>query len=259
MIKFALCKLRYTFLATVYLGTATGSFAEESNTKLVSELCSTVVAIESALSSSIPLNVLPPHVAEEVAQQQIAVVEPLFEKAKLLAPSDVSDAVETYANATLQMLNKLDFEVVSTPEYSDADDIIDAKLIAECEFEKMDVTATSYEYLNIKETMQAGQTALTLRNVSDEVHEISISRINDDVDLTAREILMLGEKDALSAISLVGYTVVEPNQSETTFMNLKSGRYYAVCFTPVGTTSMNHAGTGPPHMLRGMLREFVVR
>lgn len=223
------------------------------------EFCSAIVEIESTLSSSIPLIFLPPDVAKEVAGYQLGVVEPLFEEIKATAPAGIADAVATYASATIQSLSTLDPSPTQTPEFAMADDLLDERLLADCGFENMPVTATNYEYLNIQYTMPGGGTALTLTNVADQVHEISIARINDDVDMTAREILMLGEEDALEAITLVAYAAVPPGGSETAFLNLSGGRYYAVCFTPTGTRSFHEPGDGPPHFLHGMLKEFVVK
>ena len=230
-----------------------------AKTPASTEFCSTLVRIESTLSSSIPLVFLPPEVAVEVAQYQLGVIEPLFISAQDIVPSEIADAMATYASATIQSLRTLDFTTTQTVEFATADDAIDAKLLADCGFEPINVTATNYEYLNIKDTMPVGETSLTLTNVSDQVHEISISRINDDINLTAREVLMLGEKDALAAISLVAYAAVPVNGSETTFLNLSPGRYYAVCFIPAGATSFHEPSDGAPHFLYGMLKEFVVQ
>jgi hypothetical protein len=205
------------------------------------------------------LSFLPPEVATAVAGQQRGIVEPLFAIAQETAPAAIVDALAIYAGATIQSLTTLDFAATQTVEFAAADDAIDAKLLTDCGFEPMTVTATNYEYLNIPETMPVGEAALTLTNAADQVHEISIARINDDVNMTAREVLMLGEEDALAAITLVAYAAAAPGGSETAFLNLAPGRYYAVCFTPTGTKSFSEPGDGPPHFLHGMLKEFVVQ
>ncbi len=38
----------------------------------------------------------------------------------------------------------------------------------------------------------------------------------------------------------------------------KTGNYAALCFIPVGTTSEETEGTGPPHFTEGMAAEFEV-
>ena len=253
-----------TFLSSPALlvattGMATATDAAATDVTATDEFCSALVKIESTLSSSIPLIFLPPEVAREVAGYQISVVEPLFTRSQEIAPQGISDAVAIYASATIRSLSTLDFSATQTMEFTAADDAIDARLLSDCALHPMPVTATNYEYLNIKEEMPVGETALTLTNDSDQVHEISIARIKDDVDMTARDILMLGEEDALDMITLVAYAAVPPGGSETAFMNMVSGRYYAVCFTPTGTTSFHEAGDGPPHFLHGMLKEFVVK
>jgi hypothetical protein len=222
------------------------------------EFCSALVQIESTLSSSIPLMFLPPEVAQQVAGYQLSVVAPLFAQAQDTAPAAIADATGIYASAITQYLSQMDFAATTTVEYAMADDAIDTQLLTDCNFQAMPVTASNYEYTNIQETMASGETALTLTNVADQVHEISIARINDDVDLSARDILMLGEVDAMEAITLAAYAAVAPGGTETAFLNLTPGRYYAICFTPTGTMSMHAPGDGAPHFLRGMLKEFVV-
>lgn len=252
-------QFRATAFSLLALLVAPGHATAATDTTASAEFCSALVQIESTLSSSIPLIFLPPEVATEVAGYQRSIVEPLFASAQATAPAGIADALAVYASATIQSLTTLDFAATQTMDFAAADDAIDAKLLADCGFEAMPVTATNYEYLNIKDTMPVGETALTLTNAADQVHEISIARINDDVDMTAREVLMLGEEDALAAITLVAYAAVAPGGSETAFLNLAPGRYYAVCFTPTGTKSFHEAGDGPPHFLHGMLKEFVVQ
>ena len=250
------------FIAAPSFLSAPNLWAEQANNNLstpaTAEFCSTITQIESVLSSSIPLVVLPPEVARQVANFQRETVEPLFAKAKQIAPRDITDAVNTYAKAKIAMLSTLNFSVTQTAAFAMADDAIDNKMLADCGFETMPVTAVNYEYLGITETRPKGATALTLTNESDEVHEISIARINDDVNLSAKEILSLPEAESLASIKLVGYAEVPPGGSETTFINFDNGRYYAVCFTPEGSMSLHAFGDGAPHLFHGMIKEFTV-
>lgn len=254
--KAALPALASPIVLLSLAGSASANAATEANA--TAEFCSSLVQIEQTLSSSIPLMFLPPEVATEVSGYQLSVVEPLFAQARETAPADIAEAIGTYADATIQMLSMLDFSATQTMEVAMADNAIDEKLLADCGFQAMPVTATNYEYLDVPEVMSAGEISLTLTNVGDEVHEISIARINDDVQMSARDVLMLGEVDAMEAITLEAYAIVAPNDAETAFMNLRPGRYYAVCFIPTGSPAMHDMGDGAPHFLRGMLKEFVV-
>jgi len=244
-------------VSPLLLGFATAAYAADDAAS--AEFCSAFVQIESALSSSVPLVFLPPDVAKDVARHQLSVIEPLFATAKGLAPEHIRDDVALYADATITSLKTLDYSATQTAEYAAADDAIDTRLLSDCGMQSMPVTASNYEYTNIQDVMQTGETALSLTNVADQVHEITIARINDDVDMSAREILMLGEEDALAAVKLFAYTATQPGTTETTFVNLVPGRYYVVCFTATGTTSFHAQGKGPPHFLHGMLKEFVVK
>ena len=249
------------FIVTLPILLASGSVCAENEhlpLPASAEFCSTMVQIESVLSSSIPLVVLPPEVAQQVASQQLSALQPLFSKARKTAPKDIAVAVDTFAAAKIQTLASLDFTATQTAEFATADNAIDSKMLSDCGFEEMSVTAVNYEYLGIPEATPSGETVLTLINESDEVHEISIARINDDVKLSPREILSLPEEESLASITLVGYAEVAPGDVESTFMNLDDGRYYAVCFTPTGSMGLHSFGDGPPHLSHGMLKEFAV-
>lgn len=253
MLRVSACALLSPWLA----GFAPAAYAASDT--LPADFCTAFVQIESTLASSVPLIFLPPDVAKEVAGYQLSVIEPLLASARDLAPEPIKGDVALYADATVTTLSTLDYAATQTPEYAAADNAIDARLLSDCAMQAMPITASNYEYTNMKDVVPAGDTALSLTNVADQVHEVTISRINDDVDMTAREILMLGEEDALAAVTLVAYTAAQPGVTETTILNLVPGRYYAVCFTPTGTTSFQNQGEGPPHFLHGMLKEFVVQ
>jgi hypothetical protein len=202
---------------------------------------------------------MPPKSAKLAADYQLSVVEPLFAKARKAAPKEVAGEFDAVATATIQALSTLNFAATQTADFAKADDSVDAQLLAECKFQDLQVTASNYEYLGLSENLARGATALTLTNKGDEVHEISIARINDDVNLSAKEILSLPMKESLAAITLMSYAQVPPGGSETTFLNLASGRYYAVCFTPRGTMAQHAPGSGTPHLMLGMLKEFSIQ
>lgn len=254
---FHIYMLALTWLSLIL--SSSNAIANQNNTSSAkSVFCSTMVKIESVLSDSIPLVVLPPKTAKQIAERQLDALEPMLVKAKAHAALDIVDAVETYSASIIKKLTYLDFEVMHSKKFIAADNIIDTKLLAECGFEEISITAVNYEYLGIPEVQIAGATALTLTNKGDEVHEISIARINDGVNLSPKEIISLPEDKSLALIKLVAYAEVAPGQSETTFMHLDDGRYYAVCFTPEGTMSLKAIGEGAPHLFHGMLKEFAV-
>ena len=249
------------FIAVLMCLASFGSHGSEQKTlksPANERFCSVMVQIESVLSSSIPLVVLPEEMAQKVANYQLGKLKPLFSEARQIAPIGIATAVDRFTTALTQKLSKLDFSVTQTSEFATADNVIDTKVLADCGFDEMEVIAVNYEYLGIPELKSAGKTALILKNESDEVHEISVARINDDVDLSPKEILSLPEEESLASIELIAYAEVLPGGTETTFMELDDGRYYAVCFTPRGTMSLQSFGDGAPHLFHGMLKEFTV-
>jgi hypothetical protein len=256
-VRFALALASLPILMTSM--SAVGVAHDAASSDKAYDFCGTVVKIQSTLSSSIPLEAMPPKSAQQAAGYQLSVVEPLFAAARQAAPKDVSAAFDQVATATIQALTTLDFAATQTADFAKADDAVDAKLLADCKFQNMQVTASNYEYTGLTEVLAPGATALTLTNKGDEVHEISIARINDGVNLSAKEILSLPMKESLAAITLMSYAQVPPGGSETTFLNLASGRYYAVCFTPRGTMAQHAPGKGTPHLMLGMLKEFSIQ
>ena len=223
------------------------------------EFCDTIVKIQSTLSSSIPLQAMGPKAARATADKQLAVVGPLYEAARKSAPGEIASAVQTIAAVTGKSLSALDFAATQTADYAAADHAVDGIMKADCGFHALDVTASDYEYQNVPEEVPQGKTAVTLANKGDEVHELSVARINDNVKLSAREVLSLPIKESLASVALLGYVTAAPGSSETTFVNLSPGRYYIVCFVPRGTSSFHSRGKGTPHVMLGMLKEFVVK
>lgn len=259
-IKWLNTRIHFTALQVASLLFAINVSAEDISTLRASaEFCSTIIQIESALSSSIPIAMLPPKAAKRTADYQVGMVAPLFIKARKTAPKDVASAVDTVASSTIQALSTLDFSAAEGIAFAKAKDSISAKMLSDCKIEKMQVTASNYEYIGIPQIIAAGETALTITNKGDEVHEISIARINDDINLSASEILSLPMKESLAAVTLIGYALTPPGGTKTTFLSFDKGRYYAVCFMPRGTMSLQVLGKGTPHVMLGMLKEFSVK
>ena len=223
------------------------------------QFCEAILSIRSKLSSSIPISVMGPKAARATADDQLVVVNPLFEKARNIAPSDLSADVQSVAVATTQALVSLDFSGMQTAAFSASEDAISGRMKSDCGFGTMEIIASNYEYQNVPDEVPRGQTTMTLLNKGDEVHELTVARINDDVGLSSREVLALPIKESLASVSLLGYVTAAPGGTKATFVNLSPGRYYIVCFVPRGTNSVHNRGKGTPHVMLGMLKEFVVK
>lgn len=221
------------------------------------EFCSTVVRIDTVFSSSPPPDALPPEALPGLFAQQLQALEPLFATAQDTAPDDVRAAVATVVETTTQALTSGDTSATQTPEFAAAQAEVDAGALAACGFTETAVTAVNYEYQGLPDTLAAGESAVTLTNEGEDLHEIVLARIDDDVTMPVEEVLALPTEQALASVQLVGIAVAPPGSSDTVFVDAPPGRYVVVCFIPEGTT-LAGPGTGPPHFTLGMLKEITV-
>lgn len=221
------------------------------------EFCSTLVRIDTVFSSSPPIEALPPEAVPGVLAQQLQALEPLFADARETAPEDVAAAVDTVVETTTQALTTGDFSGTESPAFTTAESDVDAKALADCGFTQTSVTAVNFEYQGLPDSLPAGESAVTLTNEGEDLHEIILARINDDVTLPVEQVLALPMEEALASVQLVGVVVVPPGGTATTFVDAAAGRYAVACFIPEGTT-LAGPGDGPPHFTLGMLKELTV-
>ncbi len=221
------------------------------------EFCEASVDLEGAFSMGPPVeDTAPPEEQQAALEEFGATVEPLLADVEETAPEEISEDVTTAAGIVRQALETGDPAAMDGPEFQEADDNIDEYMLAECGYEQVEATGVDYEYEGLPDSVPAGVVAVTLTNEGEELHEIGIARINDDVTEPIEQLLTLPEEEIFSKLELKGVTVVEPGQSETTFMRMDEGRYGAACFIPEGTMSMEMPGMGAPHFTMGMFAEF---
>lgn len=221
------------------------------------EFCEASVDLEGAFSMGPPVDDTAPPEEQQAALEEFgATVEPLLADVEETAPEEISEDVTTAAGIVREALESGDPSAMEGPEFQEADDNIDEYMLAECGYEQVEATGVDYEYEGLPDSVPAGVVAVTLTNEGEELHEIGIARINDDVTEPIEQLLTLPEEEVFSKLELKGVTVVEPGQSETTFMRMDEGRYGAACFIPEGTMSMEMPGMGAPHFTMGMFAEF---
>ena len=89
-------------------------------------------------------------------------------------------------------------------------------------------------------------------------------RINDDVTETVdRAARALPEDEALAKVEFAGSMFGAQGETDIETLELRAGRYVALCFVPVGTTEVespegNDEPLGPPHFTEGMQATFTV-
>jgi hypothetical protein len=169
------------------------------------------------------------------------------------APADLEADVTTIATAF-----RTDPEgAFEDPEVRAAIGAVNEVVLADCDYEVVEVEGVEYAFEGVPETVPAGEVAFNLTNAGAEMHEIGVVRVNDGVTETAEELLQLPESEVDSKVTFLGGAFAPPGESDATISTLEPGRYVVACFVPTGTTPETE-GDGPPHALEGMYAEFTV-
>lgn len=195
-------------------------------------------------------------------------VEAALTQAEADAPEALADSVTLAATTIREILETGNFDLFEGEEFQAALADIDGFYVSDCGFADLGLVAVEYSYDGIPEGADAGQTVMSLTNDGTEVHEAFVARINDDVDLTAEELLALPEDEAETMVTETAFLFAPPGASDSSALDLEPGRYLVACFIPVGTTPDNlpeveaafEAGEelAPPHFTEGMFAEFEV-
>lgn len=106
-----------------------------------------------------------------------------------------------------------------------------------CGFTELEVEGADYSFTGLPAEVAAGPAIITFTNVGEELHEISVARINDGATETVAELLELPEEEALSKITPVGGGFGLPGTTSYAVIDLaEPGTYVATCFIPEGLT-----------------------
>ena len=112
---------------------------------------------------------------------------------------------------------------------------------------------------------EVGSYAVTFQNQGEEMHELIVSRINDDETRSVPDLLAaIGQgTDPASFSSDVAATSACPGEETVVGANIENaGRYVLVCTFPVGSlpglTEAEFPAEAPPHAAQGMVVEMVV-
>ena len=124
------------------------------------------------------------------------------------------------------------------------------------------VTAVDYAFSGIGSEVAAG-TTFSFVNEGTEVHELAIVRRNEGVTDSWEDILAMTEEESAELVTFVGQLMAEPGEeADGTLTVDEAGEYFAVCFIPVGVTSLDEmpdaSAMGAPHFTQGMQMEFTV-
>lgn len=192
--------------------------------------------------------------------------EPKLQALEGSAPPQVREQTEVIVGFFREGLASGDDSFFEAPEFSQAEGAVDEFALGQCGFPEIEVTAVDYAFEGVPATVEAGTVAFSFTNQGGEHHEMAIARINDDVEVSVEELLMLPEGEAESMVTYIGGGFAEPGEGDAIFLNLEPGRYGVVCFMPVGSTTEAVAAAeergeeveGAPHFTEGMFASFTV-
>jgi hypothetical protein len=136
---------------------------------------------------------------------------------------------------------------------------IDAFRFEECGYEQIETTGSEYKFAGFPKRIERGTVAIKFTNEGAELHELAMYRFKGDD--TIKDLLGMNEKKAQKRVSEVDSTLAEQGQSSYAFVKFdETGRYFAACFLPVGSTSFEalENADGAPHAIEGMAQGFRV-
>jgi hypothetical protein len=171
------------------------------------------------------------------------------------APGEIADDAETLA---AQFELRIEAAGPPLPEYLESSARVGLHAAENCADEQLEVTAVDHEFEGIPSTMTAGRQAIVLTNEGSEWHEVIIFRKSDGV--TEPYAALLEMPDSGDMATGVGGAFAGPGERSGIVVDLAPGEYAAVCFIPVGTTSLDGALPDPivPHFAQGMVNDFSV-
>lgn len=230
-------------------------------TATVDDFCQAKVAIDGAFLAGGPPEAeagATPDPAK-IAEGLRAAFSAPYAELKRTAQSEVAADVDSLVSLLDAGITVGNEDFMFSPEFAKSDAAVDDYLNDNCGFEKLSASAADYEYTGLPTVAPQGLTGLTLTNTGKEFHEMVLLRINDDVDLTAKEILALPEEEAMTKAQPMGVVLANPGTTATNFFDLKAGRYAVLCFISKGSDAAHDFnGDGPPHFTQGMLEDLKV-
>jgi hypothetical protein len=192
-------------------------------------------------------------------------VEELLTQGELNAPPELAAQVTSTAEA-IRGFFEAGEDPSEDPAFMQAAAEIDEYVFANCGYQTVDLSGLEYEFQGIPNTLEPGITIFRLANDGAEVHELAIGKIKGDD--SAREIGESSPEDAEEKVRFASHAIALQGQTGFAYVDLKAGRYAALCFIPVGTTDPSaleeeeeeeeHEGAAS-HAEEGMFKGFKVR
>jgi hypothetical protein len=223
--------------------------------------CDAELALETAGDPEIDFETMTPEQQAEAAKTfATETLRPLVDDLAPTVPPELEQQFTALDGAVTQLEATGDPSAFESPEVVAASAAAHAYDLENCDWTSQAVTTTEYQFSGIPDSLDAGVTSFDLTNDGAEVHEMVLLRKNDGVTESADEILALPQEEGLQKATILGTAGPVP-AGETAYLvaDLDAADYIAVCFIPVGTTSLDTAPPdAPPHFTQGMVTEFSV-
>ncbi len=169
-------------------------------------------------------------------------------------PEELSDDGTTVAES-LRAAFDGDDTVFGDPTFLTSFEALGSAMWAGCEAaSRLDVTGVDYGFEGLPEQISAGLVALRFTNgtSSEEPHELIVLQRPPGDETPIEEIAEMSPDEVMADFPMTGVVFADAaEQSSTSFMELPTGRYIAICTIPVGGGE-----SGDPHAAHGMIAEF---
>lgn len=183
----------------------------------------------------------------------------LVQEAQEIVPDELADQMELIASTIAEASENQDEGAFESEEFTSADEEVDQYVADNCGYEKIDVRAVDYAFEGVPPTLPAGNVTISWENSGEEVHEMVLLRLKDET-LSVDDLMKMSDKEAESKVQFVNGAFGPPGTTDVESIPMEAGKYIAVCFLPVGSTSLEalESAEGPPHIAKGMVAEFTV-
>lgn len=172
------------------------------------------------------------------------------------------DAAKESLDSIVSLLQQQGPKAFESDAFAQHNTALNAAAITACDAKAVDVTAVDYAYNGVPTTIEAGPVGFRFANAGSEVHEMVVLRKNDNVTEPFDQIFSLPRDEAEKKVQPFGGYFARPGGRDVRIVNLAPGNYVLACFVALGSKpealDAGQKPDGPPHVTRGMKREFVV-
>ena len=192
------------------------------------------------------------------SKKQQQAIDKALTDAQAKAPPEIAADLQSIVGI-IQSATQSQQNPEENPTFQQNLSAIDQYRYNSCGYNQVQVTGIEYEFQGLPKTLPAGKTAIQFTDTGAELHMLDLFRIKTKDSL--KKLLGLSEKEVGKKVEDIGSAdVIQQGGTAYVFADLKPGRYGAVCFFPVGSTSLDalEHSKGTPHWKEGMYQEVKV-